>query len=504
MKALTNIGKMLAILIILSIIITISPKLGSIVFMIVPIIYLIYLFKKGSKFKNYNFLLKGLISSFLVLVSITGIGGVFSEFKEEDSKWKQVATVKTDNVDKNNIKENTDNTTPINKEIKDDKEVKEVTNNKITGNLKVHYIDVGQGDSILIQQDGHNMLIDAGTNATETAVVSYLKNQGVTKLNYVIGTHPHEDHIGGLEKVIDTFQVDKVFMPEINHNTQTFKSAATSIKNKGLKITTPKVGDSYSLGSAKCQILAPVNASYDNLNNYSIVTKLKFGNNSFIFMGDAESLSEGEILQKQLDISSDVLKVGHHGSRTSTTQNFLDKINPKYAVISCGKGNKYGHPMQETLNKLKDKGIKVYRTDECSNVIAISDGNNITFNTKPGSYKGVDNTKSITKPTTKVQPKPVPKESPKPTPQPKPVPKTTSKPTSQPQLTPLPKPQPQPKPKSTPPVVKSQPNSKTVYITDTGKRYHGDGCRSLRKSKAPINKNDAINRGYGACGVCNP
>lgn len=510
MKALTKIGKILVILIILSVIIAISPKLGSIVFTIVPIIYLIYLFKKGPKFKNYNFLLKGLISFFLILVSTTGIGGVFSEFGQEDNKWKQVATVKTDNVDKNNIKENIDSATPINKEVKDNKETKEIKNNEVAGNLKVHYIDVNQGDSILIQQDGHNMLIDAGTNATETAVVSYLKHQGVTKLDYVIGAHPHEDHIGGLEKVIDTFQVDKVFMPEINHNTQTFKSVATSIKNKGLKITTPKVGDSYSLGSAKCQILAPVNASYDNLNNYSIVTKLKFGNNSFIFMGDAESLSEGEILQKQLDISSDVLKVGHHGSRTSTTQNFLDKINPKYAVISCGKGNKYGHPMQETLNKLKDKGIKVYRTDECSNVIAISDGNNITFNTKPGSYKGVDNTKSITKPTTKVQPKPVPKESPKPTPQPKPVPKTTSKPTSQPQpqskpqLTPLPKPQPQPKPKSTPPVVKSQPNSKTVYITDTGKKYHGDGCRSLRKSKAPINKNDAINRGYGACGVCNP
>lgn len=148
MKALTKIGKILAILIILSIIIAISPKLGFIVFTIVPIIYLIYLFKKGPKFKNYNFLLKGLISFFLILVSITGIGGVFSEPGEQDNKWKQVATVKTDNVDKNNIKENTDNTTPINKEIKDDKEVKEVKNNKITGNLKVHYIDVGQGDSI--------------------------------------------------------------------------------------------------------------------------------------------------------------------------------------------------------------------------------------------------------------------------------------------------------------------------------------------------------------------
>ncbi|BDR67186.1 metallo beta-lactamase superfamily hydrolase [Clostridium tetani] len=470
MKALTKIGKILAILIILSIIIAISPKLGFIVFTIVPIIYLIYLLKKGPKFKNYNFLLKGLISFFLILVSITGIGGVFSEFGEKDNKWKQVATVKTDNVDKNNIKENIDSATPINKEVKDNKETKEIKNNEVAGNLKVHYIDVNQGDSILIQQDGHNMLIDAGTNATETAVVSYLKHQGVTKLDYVIGTHPHEDHIGGLEKVIDTFQVDKVFMPEINHTTQTFKSVVTSIKNKGLKISTPKVGNNYGLGNARWQILAPVSASYDNLNNYSIVTKLKFGNNSFTFTGDAESLSEGEILQKQLDISSDVINIGHHGSRTSTTQNFLDKINPKYAVISCGKGNKYGHPTQETLNKLKNKGIKVYRTDECSNVIATSDGNNITFNTKSGSYKGVDNTKSTRKPTSKVQPKPVPKATPKPIAKP------------------------QPKLQLTPPVVKSQPNSKTVYKTNTGKKYHRNGCRSLRKSKAPINKNDAINR----------
>lgn len=475
MKTLTRIGKILAILIILSSIITISPKLGSIIFTIAPIMYLIYLFKKGTKFKKYNFLLKGLVSFFLISASITGIGGIFSEFGEQDNRRKQIATVKTDSAGKNNTNENIDNATSMNKEVKDNKETKETQNNKMSGSLKVHYIDVDQGDSILIQQDGHNMIIDAGTNVAETTVVNYLKAQGVTKLDYVIGTHPHEDHIGGLDKVIDTFEVGKVFMPKVNHTTQTFKSVVTSIQNKGLKITTPKVGDSYGLGNARWQILAPNNSSYDNLNNYSIVTKLKFGNNSFIFTGDAESLSEGEILQKQLDISSDVLKVGHHGSRTSTTQNFLNKVNPKYAVISCGKGNKYGHPTQETLNKLRDKNIELYRTDECGNVIATSDGSNITFDTKPGSYKGVDNTK----PTPKAQPKSVSKPAPKPAPKP------------QPQITPA-------------PVIESQPNSETVYITNTGKKYHRNGCRSLRKSKIPINKNDAINRGYGSCGICNP
>lgn len=348
--------------------------------------------------------------------------------------------------------------------------VKTVVDGKEVGDLKVHYIDVGQGDSILIQQDDHNMLIDAGTNSSEKVVVDYLKSHGVTKLDYVIGTHPHEDHIGGLDAVINNFEIGQVFMPKVTATTQTFKSVITAINNKELKITTPKVGDSYGLGNARWQIIAPVSASYDNLNNYSIVTKLKFGNNSFIFTGDAESLSEGEILKKQLDISSDVLKVGHHGSRTSTTQNFLNKVNPKYAVISVGKGNSYKHPNQEILNRLKSKNVKVYRTDENGTVVATSDGTSIRFNKSPGSYKGNDVVVPIQKPSIKPQPKPVPKPSPK-------------------------------------PVIKPQPSdnkSVTVYITKTGKKYHRNGCRYLRKSKIPINKNDAINRGYGSCGICNP
>ncbi|SQB33375.1 cell wall-binding repeat-containing protein [Clostridium cochlearium] len=351
-----------------------------------------------------------------------------------------------------------------------DTTVKTVVDGKEVGDLKVHYIDVGQGDSILIQQDGHNMLIDAGKNSSEKVVLDYLKSHGVTKLDYVIGTHPHEDHIGGLDAVINNFEIGQVFMPKVTHTSQTFKSVVTAITNKGLKITTPKIGDSYGLGNARWEIIAPVSASYDNLNNYSIVTKLKFGNNSFIFTGDAESLSEGEILKKQLDISSDVLKVGHHGSRTSTTQNFLNKVNPKYAVISVGKGNSYKHPNQEILNRLKSKNVKVYRTDENGTVVATSDGTSIRFNKSPGSYKGNDVVVPIQKPSIKPQPKPVPKPSPK-------------------------------------PVIKPQPSdnkSVTVYITKTGKKYHRNGCRYLRKSKIPINKNDAINRGYGSCGICNP
>ncbi|EKN41272.1 hypothetical protein CFSAN001627_14303 [Clostridium botulinum CFSAN001627] len=286
--------------------------------------------------------------------------------------------------------------------------VKSVEEGRNIGPLEIHYIDVGQGDSILIQQDGHSMLIDAGTNALENTVVNYLKSKGVTKLDYVIGTHPHEDHIGGLDKVIDNFTVDKFIMPKVTHTTQIFKDVIAAAQNKGLKITVPTVGDKYSLGVADFTILAPNNSSYSNLNNYSVVIRLKFGNRSFIFTGDAESLSEGEILAKQLDITGDVLKLGHHGSKTSTTQAFLNKVNPKYAVVSCGKNNSYKHPHQETLNKLKAKNIKVYRTDEAGTIIATSNGSSLSFNAKQGNYIGGDY----------VAPKPKPKPDPKPDPKP--------------------------------------------------------------------------------------
>jgi beta-lactamase superfamily II metal-dependent hydrolase len=256
----------------------------------------------------------------------------------------------------------------------------------IEGDLKVHYIDVGQADSILIQQNGYNMLIDGGNNEDSDLVINYLKQQGVTKLDYVIGTHPHEDHIGGLDVAIKSFDIGKVILPKVTSTTQTFEDVVNAIADKGLKIITPVVGDTYELGSAQWTIVAPNSSSYDDLNNYSIVIKLKFGNNSFIFTGDAEDVSEGEILAKQLDIQGDVLKIGHHGSNSSTTTEFLEKVNPSYAVISVGADNKYGHPYQETMDKLKNKGIEVYRTDECGTIVCTSDGNNITFNTDPGDY----------------------------------------------------------------------------------------------------------------------
>ena len=251
---------------------------------------------------------------------------------------------------------------------------------KTLGDLKIHYIDVGQGDSELIQVDGKNILIDAGTS--DKKALDYLKSIGVTKIDYAIATPPHEDHSGSMDDVINNLKFGTFYAPKATTTTKTFENMVDALKNKNLKMNVPKVGDQITVGDATLTFLAPNSAKYEDLNNYSVVCKLKYGNTSFIFMGDAEDISEGEILQKQLDIQADVLKVGHHGSHSSTTQAFLDKVNPKYAVISCGKDNDYGHPHKETLDKLNAKNINIFRTDLEGTIIATSDGTNITFNTK--------------------------------------------------------------------------------------------------------------------------
>lgn len=251
--------------------------------------------------------------------------------------------------------------------------------------MKVHFIDVGQADSILIQSDEATMLIDGGNNADGEAVVDYIKSQNIKKLDYVIGTHPHEDHIGGLDAVIESFDIGAVYMPKAMSTTKTFEDVLKAISNKGLKVNTPIPGTNINLGSAVFTILAPNSERYESTNNYSIVIKLTNGKNSFLFTGDAESISEKEMLAKGFDLYAEVLKVGHHGSTTSTTKEFLDMVNPRYAIISVGKDNQYGHPHKEILDRLRKKNIIVYRTDESGTIIASSDGESITFseNTKP-------------------------------------------------------------------------------------------------------------------------
>lgn len=252
--------------------------------------------------------------------------------------------------------------------------------------LAVRYIDVGQGDCELITfPDGRNMLIDAGTTDSEKALPDYLRSIGVEKLDYVIGTHPHEDHIGGMDTVINSFDIGEIYMPKATTTTKTYKDVLTAVKNKGLTINTAKAGkiiiDEYDI---KAELLAPVNDNYEGLNNYSAVLKLQFKDTSFLFTGDAEKLSEDEMLKAagKTKLKCDVLKVGHHGSSTSTTEKFLNAVSPSFAVISCETGNSYGHPHKETIDILEKYKVKTYRTDLNGTVTAVSDGKNITFNTE--------------------------------------------------------------------------------------------------------------------------
>lgn len=257
--------------------------------------------------------------------------------------------------------------------------------NDIIGNLQVHFIDVGQGDSIFIElPNGETALIDGGPRSSEEMVLNYLSKQGVEKIDYLVATHPHEDHIGGLIGVVENYDIGKIYMPDVVHTTKTFENLLLAIQNKGYKISKAEAGDRIlDKEGLSIHILAPeINVSVDNLNNYSIVLRLDYGKNSFLFTGDAESQSEETMINKGYGLKSDVLKVGHHGSSTSTTDEFLNKVEPKYAVISCGKDNRYGHPHEEIIAKLTNKNIKIYRTDMDGNIIATSDGEKITFSAK--------------------------------------------------------------------------------------------------------------------------
>ncbi|MBU3112359.1 ComEC/Rec2 family competence protein [Clostridium lacusfryxellense] len=346
--------------------------------------------------------------------------------------------------------------------------------NVTKGNLKVHFINVGQADSILIEQGSSSMLIDAGNNEDANTVKNYIAEQGITKLDYIVGTHPHEDHIGGMDYVINSFEVGKIYMPRATSNTKTFEDVVSAIKAKGMKATVPKVLETFKVGDATATILAPSSGDYKDINNTSIVIRLTFGNNSFMFDGDAEDISEKEIISKKFDISADVLKVGHHGSNSSSSQEFLDKVNPKYAVISVGIGNSYGHPHKTTMEKLKEKNIKVYRTDENGTIIATSDGKNITFNTKVGSYNFAGTGSGVSSDS---------------------VPSTNKSSSANTSISPQP---------ITVPKVSNI--SKTVYYTPKGKSYHYDkSCSTLSRSNTILTGTlgDALSSSHNdPCNVC--
>ena len=239
--------------------------------------------------------------------------------------------------------------------------------------LLIDFIDVGQADSILVRNQDKVMIIDAGTNEAGETVVNYLKNLGITKIDYLIGTHPHEDHIGGLDDVINNFDIGQIYMPKIETTTKTFEDVLDAIENKNLTITAPNKGDKIELGQAVGEFMTEPILDKDNLNVSSLVLRLEFGNTSYLFMGDAEEENEETIRWPK----TDVLKVGHHGSSTSSSESFLEQVQPQYAVIMVGKDNSYGLPTQETIDKLNNRGSEIYRTDEDGTIQITSDGNAI-------------------------------------------------------------------------------------------------------------------------------
>lgn len=247
--------------------------------------------------------------------------------------------------------------------------------------LVVRYFDVGQADSILVQSAGKNMLIDAGTNDKGKTVVKNLQDLGIKKIDYLVGTHPHEDHIGGLDDVINNFEIGTIYMPKIQTNTKTFEDVLDAISSKGLKITSPEVGYVFELGNAKCEIMncgTGTNEEKNNLNLSSVVIRLVYGEQSFLFMGDAELENE---MSRDWP-KTNVLKVGHHGSNTSSSEEFLKQVQPEIAIISVGIGNTYGHPKKTTINKLNEIGAKIYRTDENGTITIICDGTKNVINTE--------------------------------------------------------------------------------------------------------------------------
>lgn len=247
-------------------------------------------------------------------------------------------------------------------------------------NLVIHFVDVGQGDCILIGQNNEYVLIDAGNNEDGQLLVEYFKELGVKKFKYVIGTHAHEDHIGGIDNIINNFELDKFYMPDVITTTKTFEDVLDALLKKQKAFDTPKIGDKLKLNDLEFEVLY-LGTDKSDLNDTSIVLKLTYKNTTYLFMGDATSKVEKILINEGKDLSSDVLKVGHHGSQYSSTATFLKKVNPSYAVIQVGQDNEYDHPKQVTLDKLNKLNTLTYRTDEQGTIILTSDGENITFET---------------------------------------------------------------------------------------------------------------------------
>lgn len=318
--------------------------------------------KQQSKVKNII-----LVIMFLIISLYFGDTQFKDIFNEQDviSQNIYIDQDYNENTDSENVNKTTSkgNTTVSNKI---DNSIEENVN---SNNLDIYVFDVGQADSILVSCNGKYMLIDAGNNADGKLIVKELQDMGITTIDYLIGTHAHEDHIGGMDDVIDIFNIKNFYMPSKQYTSATYKSVVKSANNKNLKIVSPKIGDKFNLGNAVCEVMSIDNTA-DELNLTSIVIEVTHGENKFLFMGDAEIENEESRLWDDVD----VLKVGHHGSRTSTSEDFIEQTKPEVAIISLGKNNSYGHPHKEVKELLEEYDISIYRTDTEGTIHVVSDG----------------------------------------------------------------------------------------------------------------------------------
>lgn len=349
--------------------------------------------------------------------------------------------------------------------------------------FSVRFIDVGQADAALVECDGHYMLIDGGNKADSSLMYSVLKKGSIKKLDIVVGTHAHEDHIGGLPGALNYATADLVLCPITQYDSEAFEDFA---KYAG-EITVPKVGAEYAFGSAAIKILG-VNSGEDT-NDTSIVLRIDYGQTSFLFTGDAEREAEQAILESGADLSATVLKVGHHGSDTSTTYPFLREIMPQYAVISVGKDNSYGHPTDNTLSRLRDADVTVYRTDLQGDIYCTSDGKTVAFEVERNKDADTLSPAIVV--------------TPAPTPTPTPTPKPTIAPTPIPTSTPAPTPV-----ASEEPIV--QPIGTDYVLNKNTKKFHYPSCKSVKQMKEKNKgfytgtRDEVINMGYDPCGNCHP
>ena len=261
--------------------------------------------------------------------------------------------------------------------------------------FEVHFIDVGQADSALVICDGHYMLIDGGNAEDSDLVYAYLERHGGEHLDYMVATHAHEDHIGGLSGALNYAKVDVAYCPVTEHDTKVFQNMVKYLGEQGKSLTVPEPGNKFDLGSAQVEILGPVR-KYSDTNNTSIVLRIDYGETSFLFTGDMETNAEKDLIESGANLRATVLKAGHHGSGTSSSYQFLREVMPKYTVISVGEGNKYGHPDQEILSRYRDVGTEVYRTDMQGHIIAASDGKTVNFHTEKEAATATNPTGNFT------------------------------------------------------------------------------------------------------------